>query len=183
MNAGSSSSPYFTLTLPNESLTYNVRVAAVNTQGRAQSNVLAVCPGMNRMRGIKILCVLLALNDCKHVKAMPPFTGPEPPTDVPVVVTTMNSVVVSWDAQQSSMCNAVIGNYSVRYQLRGCACSNATVYTSSTSVTLQDLVPNAEYSVSVAAIYSNGGMSVYSAAAQFTVTPVAPPSETYVMIM
>ena len=96
---------------------------------------------------------------------MPPFTGPEPPTGVSVVVTTMNSAVVSWDAQQSRVCDAVIGNYSVRYLLRGCACSNATVYTSSTSVTLQGLVPNAEYSVSVAAIYSNGGKSVYSAAA------------------
>ena len=51
MNARSSSSPYFTLTLPNEFLTYNVRVAAVNTQGRALSNVVAVCPGMNRERG------------------------------------------------------------------------------------------------------------------------------------
>ena len=47
VNAGNSSSRCFTLTLPNEFLTYNVRVAAVNTQGQAQSSVLAVCPGMN----------------------------------------------------------------------------------------------------------------------------------------
>ena len=114
---------------------------------------------------------------------MPPFTGPELPTGVSVVVTTMNSAVVSWDAQQSSMCNAVIGNYSVRYQLTDCACSNATVYTASTSITLQGLVPNAEYSVSVAAIDSNGGMSVYSAVTQFTVTSAAPPCEIHVMIM
>ena len=52
VNAGSSSSPYFTLTLPNEFLTYNVRVAAVNTQGQAQSDVLPVCPGMNRQSGM-----------------------------------------------------------------------------------------------------------------------------------
>ena len=53
MDAGNSSSPYFNLTLPNESLAYNVRVAAVNTQGlgAAQSNVLPVCLGMNREGG------------------------------------------------------------------------------------------------------------------------------------
>ena len=50
MNAGNSSSPCFTLTLPNEFLTYNVRVAAVNTQGRAQSSVLALCPGIKKLR-------------------------------------------------------------------------------------------------------------------------------------
>ena len=50
MNAGSSSSPYFTLTLPNEFVTYNVRVAAVNTRdlGSAQSNALPLCPGKKR---------------------------------------------------------------------------------------------------------------------------------------
>ena len=51
VNAGSSSSPYFTLTLPNEFLTYNVTVAAVNTQGRVKSGVLAVCPVKNREEG------------------------------------------------------------------------------------------------------------------------------------
>ena len=51
-NAGSSSSPYFTLTLPNEFVTYNVRVAAVNTQGSVKSGVLAVCPGMNTEAGM-----------------------------------------------------------------------------------------------------------------------------------
>ena len=50
VNAGSSSSPYFTLTLPNEFLTYNVKVAAVNTKGlgSAQSSALPLCPGKNR---------------------------------------------------------------------------------------------------------------------------------------
>ena len=52
VNAGSSSSPYFTLTLPNEFLTYNVRVAAVNTQGRVKSGVYAVCSRMNTEAGI-----------------------------------------------------------------------------------------------------------------------------------
>ena len=52
VNAGNSSSPYFTLTLPNEFLTYNVRVAAVNTQGSAQSSALPLCPGKNREEGL-----------------------------------------------------------------------------------------------------------------------------------
>ena len=53
MNAGSSSSPYFTLTLPNEFLTYNVRVAAVNSKGQATSGVLTVmCPGKERETGV-----------------------------------------------------------------------------------------------------------------------------------
>ena len=42
VNAGNSNSPYFTLTLPRDLLTYNVRVAAVNTQGRTESNALFV---------------------------------------------------------------------------------------------------------------------------------------------
>ena len=53
VNSGKSSSPYFILTLPNEFLTYNVRVVAVNTQGRAQSSVLPVCPGQNRQEGMQ----------------------------------------------------------------------------------------------------------------------------------
>ena len=53
VHAGNSSSPYFTLTLPDEFLTYNVRVAAVNTQGlgRAQSGSVPVCLGKNREEG------------------------------------------------------------------------------------------------------------------------------------
>ena len=55
VNAGSSSSPYFTLTLPNEFLTYNVKVAAVNTKGlgSAQSSALPLCPGKNREEGLQ----------------------------------------------------------------------------------------------------------------------------------
>ena len=53
VDAISSSSPYFTLTLPNEFLTYNVTVAAVNTQGQGstRSNTLPVCPGINNETG------------------------------------------------------------------------------------------------------------------------------------
>ena len=40
-----------------------------------------------------------------------------------------------------------------------------------TSVTLRDLAPNAEYDVEVAAINSNGAISSFSAVARFTVTP------------
>ena len=60
VNAGNSSSPYFTLTLPNEFLTYNVRVAAVNTQGRAQSNVITVCPGQNSQQGVQYIVLVCA---------------------------------------------------------------------------------------------------------------------------
>ena len=60
VNAGNSSSPYFTLTLPNEFVTYNVRVAAVNTQGQALSNVITVCPGQNRQQGVQYMVLVCA---------------------------------------------------------------------------------------------------------------------------
>ena len=51
--AESSSSLYFTLTLPNDVLSYNVRVVAVNSKGRASSSVLVIdCTGSER--GTKI---------------------------------------------------------------------------------------------------------------------------------
>ena len=58
-----------------------------------------------------------------------------------------------------SMFDNVIGNYSVRYQLASGSNDLTTVYTSSTNVTLEDLVPNAEYNVSVVGINSCGGTS------------------------
>ena len=49
VNAGSSSSHYFTLTLPNEFLSYTVRVAAINSKGRTSSSVLVIgCTGPDR---------------------------------------------------------------------------------------------------------------------------------------
>ncbi len=53
VNAGSSSSLYFNLTLPNEFLSYTVRVAAVNSKERTNksSDLLLSCPGKNRERG------------------------------------------------------------------------------------------------------------------------------------
>ena len=51
VNAGNSSSLYFTLTLPNEFVTYTVRVAAVNSKGRTKSSDLLSCPGKNIEKG------------------------------------------------------------------------------------------------------------------------------------
>ena len=98
------------------------------------------------------------------------FTGPQPPADVSVVVTGNDTAVVSWVPSMSRMCDVVIGNYSVRYRLRNGTGATITVYSSNTSVTLQALVPNAEYNVSVAAINSIGNMSAFSPMVQFRVT-------------
>ena len=49
VNAGSISSLYFTLTLPSDLLSYNVRVEVVNGQGQTSSNVLVIdCTGPER---------------------------------------------------------------------------------------------------------------------------------------
>ena len=49
VNAGITSSLYFTLTLPNEFLSYNVRVAAVNSRRQAESSdPLVMCLGTER---------------------------------------------------------------------------------------------------------------------------------------
>ena len=171
VNAGSSSSPYFTLTLPNEFLTYNVTVAAVNTQGKQQVVSFPCVQG----RTEREVCIYIMTHsytlapyclECHmhtFVVMQSPSTGPQPPTGLTVVVTVDGTAVVSWQAQQSRVCDAVIGNYSVRYQLTGCTCGIITVYTSSTSVTLQGLARVAEYTVSVAAINSIGSMSAHSA--------------------
>ena len=109
------------------------------------------------------------------------FTGPQPPTGVSVDITVPNTAVVSWNAQQSRMCDVVVGNYSVRYQLTNDTGSTPiTVYTSSTSVTLNGLVPNAVYSVSVATIASGRSTSEFSAATPFTVTATAMPHSKYI---
>ena len=114
----------------------------------------------------------------------PVLSGPDPPTGVSVDVTGSDTAVVSWNPSMSRMCDVVIGNYNVRYRMSNSNGAYTTVNTSSTSVTLRDLVPNAEYTVEVAAINSNGQMSPFSEVAQFTVTvyltpttPTAAPSE------
>ena len=94
-----------------------------------------------------------------------------------VDITGTDTAVVSWNAQQSRMCDVVVGNYSVRYRLTNDTGSPPiTVYTSSTSVTLNGLIPNAMYSVSVATNALGGaGMSAFSATTKFSVTSTAPP--------
>ena len=69
---------------------------------------------------------------------------------------------VSWSVPQP-VCGVpfVIGNYSVRYQVMN-GSSYTTVYSPSTSITLQGLMTNTNYSVSVAAISSNGNMSAFT---------------------
>ena len=85
-------------------------------------------------------------------------------------MTSNDTAVVSWSAFQSRMCDVVIGNYSVRYQLTSvpstCTCGYTTLNTSHTSIALAELIPNSEYNVSVAAINSNGDMSAFSARIQ-----------------
>ena len=94
------------------------------------------------------------------------FVGPEPPTDVSIAVMDRDTAVVSWTTSQSRMCDVAIVNYSVKYELNSTG-NYTTVNTSSTSVVLQGLVPNAEYNVSVAATNSIGDMSAFSAVTKF----------------
>ena len=103
------------------------------------------------------------------------FAEPTPPTGMTFTVTGSDTAVVSWTASQS-MCDDVVGNYSVRYRLRSGTCAYTTVYTTKTSVTLRDLIPNAEYVVSVAAINSRGDMSAFSVETPFTVSTPATPT-------
>ena len=49
MIAGNSSTPYFTLTLPNDNLSYTVRVRAVNSRGSVTSGHLVVSPGKSKI--------------------------------------------------------------------------------------------------------------------------------------
>ena len=112
-------------------------------------------------------------------------TGPQPPMGISVVANGCNSANMSWTASVSRMCDAVIGNYSVRYQLMSGEGGYVTVSSSSTSVTLQGLDPNAEYTVSVAGINSCGGMSTFTTTQfkfQGTVTPVYSPRCCYVLL-
>ena len=71
---------------------------------------------------------------------------------------------MSWSPSAVNYTTA-IGNYSVTYRMRGGNGDN-TVYTSSTSVTLQGLDPSAEYDVQVTAIDLCGRMSDPSMVAQ-----------------
>ena len=108
------------------------------------------------------------------------YVGPDTPADVCSVVTCSSTVVVSWSPSFSGMCDALVTNYNLRYRLSSSSGDYITVNTSLTSVTLQGLMPNAEYEVEVAAINSNRATSKFSATTQFSVTPTtAPPSKTH----
>ena len=165
--AGASTTVYATSTsvtlqdlVPNAE--YTVSVAAINTSG-----VMSVFTEATQFELQGDLCVQL-LCSCSlahHTRAKCNsficllFSEPTPPKGVTFTVTSNDSAVVSWMASQS-LCDDVIGNYSVRYQLKN-ASSYTTVYTNETRVVLQGLVPNAEYTVSVAAINSMGDMSAF----------------------
>ena len=112
---------------------------------------------------------------CKHMCiVMISFPGPDPPTDVSVAVMDRDTVVVSWTASQSRMCDVAIVIYSVKYELN----FTGDYTTAYTSVTLHGLTP--EYSVSVAAINSIGNMNALSAVRNFhTFEPEVTPGETH----
>ena len=100
------------------------------------------------------------------------FLGPDPPNDVSAVATA-STVVVSWTRSFSRTGDQLATQYRVRYQLSTGSGGYHTVNTKGNIVVLLDLIPNAEYNVSVAAINSNGAMSNFSTMAQFQVTPAA----------
>ena len=91
---------------------------------------------------------------------------PDPPTNVSVVAgTECSTAVVSWSPSQVNY-SAAIGNYSVRYRLRGSSGGYTIMYSSNTSLTLRGLDHSADYDVEVAAIDLCGRMSGFSMVAQ-----------------
>ena len=88
------------------------------------------------------------------------------PTGVSAVMgTECNTSIVSWSPSTVSY-NAVIGNYSVRYRLRGSSGSYTAVYSPTTSITLRGLYPGAEYDVEVSAVDLCGRTSGFSEVAR-----------------
>ena len=172
---------FYTLSLRVGPLSYNVRVVAVNAQGRASSNVLVVnCTGSERGTIAKVDVHFLTsfVFNCCFSKPVPLtpicccFLGPDPPNDVSAVATA-GTVVVSWTRSFSGTCDQLATQYRVRYQLSTGSGVYHAVTTEGNKVVLLDLIPNAEYNVSVAAINSNGAMSNFSIMAQFKATPAA----------
>ena len=176
---------------------YDVSVAAISsagdvsafteaTQFELQGDLFIICRSVSY---VKVLCgshnkVYTSYEISSHThKIMSSILccvlEPKPPTGVTFTVTCIDSAMVSWTASLS-VCDDVVGNYSVRYQLRSGSGAYTTVYTNRPNVTLRDLIPNAEYVVSVAAINSMGDMSAFSVETPFTVstpaTPTTPPT-------
>ena len=96
--------------------------------------------------------------------------GTGPPTDVMVEAKSCNSVNVTWTAPEPRVCDGMISGYNVRYRLNTNNGEHTTVNSSATSVMLQDLAPNAEYSVEVAVTTSVGTIGPYSSESLLTIT-------------
>ena len=87
------------------------------------------------------------------------MTGPL--TNVRVEAKSCNSSSVTRMGPEPRVCDCVISGYNVRYRLYSNG-EHTTVNTSTTSVMLPDLAPNAEYSVEVAVTTSVGTLGLYS---------------------
>ena len=91
-------------------------------------------------------------------------------TNVMLEAKSCNSANVTWIAPEPRVCDGVISGYNVRYRLNTSNGEHTTVNTSTTSVILQDLAPNAEYSVEVAVTTSVGTIGPYSSESLLTLT-------------
>ena len=89
------------------------------------------------------------------------YADPGPPTAVSANVTGCDSAEVTWMPSISVL--EAIQNYSVKYRLSDTD-RDTIVYSQGTTTVLQDLVPNATYTVSVAGINSCGGTSEFATA-------------------
>ena len=98
------------------------------------------------------------------------LVGTGPPTDIMVKGESCNSANVTWTAPKSRVCDGVISGYNVRYRLNTGNGEDTTINTSTTSVMLPDLAPNAKYSVEVAVTTLIRMISVYSSESLLTIT-------------
>ena len=112
------------------------------------------------------MALFLHYQKCELVALFTVYADPDPPANVSVVAgTECSTAIVSWSPSQVNY-SAAIGNYSVRYRLRGSSGGYTIMYSSNTSLTLRSLDPSADYDVEVAAIDLCGRMSGFSMVAQ-----------------